>query len=146
MDLVVDANILFAALIKEGGTSNLLFSDNLHLFAPEFLMDEFEKYADVIRKKTHRTDEDFQRLIEVLKRRIIFIPIEEIKPYQKEARNISPDLLDIPYFALALGIKANIWSNDKRLKKQDQIQIFNTEDLIKWDEKITNKDGKEPSR
>lgn len=42
MDLVVDANILFSVLIKKGKTEELLFKDTIHLFAPEFLFDEFE--------------------------------------------------------------------------------------------------------
>jgi len=48
MKLIVDANILFAALIKEGSTAELLISDKLQLFAPEFLFAEFAKYKDLI--------------------------------------------------------------------------------------------------
>ena len=48
MDLVIDANILFAALIKESVTSELIFKNTLHLYAPEFLFSEFEKYKEVI--------------------------------------------------------------------------------------------------
>jgi len=40
MNLIVDANILFSALIKEGLTAELLISDKLQLFAPEFLFTE----------------------------------------------------------------------------------------------------------
>jgi hypothetical protein len=35
MDLVLDANIFIAALIKDGITSSLIVDENLHLFAPE---------------------------------------------------------------------------------------------------------------
>ena len=55
MKLVVDANVLFAALIKEGSTAELLISDKLQLFAPEFLFTEFSKYEELILKKTHRS-------------------------------------------------------------------------------------------
>ncbi len=51
MNLVVDANILFAALIKEGTTAGLMVSDKLHLFAPQFLLEEFVKYEELILKK-----------------------------------------------------------------------------------------------
>ena len=43
MELIVDANILFAALIKEGLTSDLIVKDNLNLYSAEFLFTEFEK-------------------------------------------------------------------------------------------------------
>jgi predicted nucleic acid-binding protein len=38
MDLVVDANILFAALIKDSITSELMLHEDMHLYAPEFLL------------------------------------------------------------------------------------------------------------
>ena len=37
MDLVVDANIFFSALIRQGKTEELMFEPSLHLFAPEFI-------------------------------------------------------------------------------------------------------------
>ena len=55
MKLVVDANILFAALIKEGVTAELLISDKLQLFAPKYLFEEFSKYEQLILNKTHRS-------------------------------------------------------------------------------------------
>jgi len=39
--LVLDANILFAALIKDSLTAELIIKDELQLYAPEFLLDEF---------------------------------------------------------------------------------------------------------
>ncbi|MFH1211857.1 MAG: PIN domain-containing protein [Candidatus Woesearchaeota archaeon] len=44
MELVIDANILFAALIKDSTTSDLLFKNTL--YAPEFILEEFKKYKE----------------------------------------------------------------------------------------------------
>ena len=41
MDLVVDANEIFAALIKESKTHELIFDERLHLFTTEFFFAEF---------------------------------------------------------------------------------------------------------
>ncbi|MHA1131058.1 MAG: PIN domain-containing protein [Candidatus Helarchaeota archaeon] len=49
----MDANILFAALIKEGPTADLLITGDFKLYAPEFLLTEFQKYEPLILKKTH---------------------------------------------------------------------------------------------
>ena len=46
MDVVIDANVLFAALIKEGASRRLLMSDMLTLYAPEFLLEEVEKFSE----------------------------------------------------------------------------------------------------
>ena len=127
MDLIVDANILFAALITEGMTSELLFREDFHLHAPDYLFSEFEKYREYLKKKTRRSNDDFDELLEVLRRRILLIPIEEIQPHVEEAIKISPDVKDVPYIALALKQHIPIWSNDKALKReQDSVIVLNT--------------------
>jgi len=129
--LVVDANILFAALIKEGLTAELLISDKLQLFAPEFLFTEFTKYEELIIKKTHRSNEEFNQFLDLLKEQIIIIPKKEIIPFIDKAEKISPDPKDTVYLALAFALKASIWSNDKRLKQnQEKIKIFSTVEII----------------
>lgn len=131
MDLVVDANILFAALIKDGTTIELLFNENIRLFAPEFLLEEFFKHMDEIIGKTKRTEKEFNEIFELLKEIIIIIPLDEFSNFVEHSEKISPDKKDIQYFALALKLNCSIWSNDKALKKQSEINVYNTEDLVK---------------
>ncbi len=59
MDVVVDANVIFAILIKDSFSYHLLFSEKWRLFTPEFIFTEFEKHKEEILKKTERTTEDF---------------------------------------------------------------------------------------
>lgn len=132
MDLVIDANVLFSVLIKKGKTEELLFEDDLHIFAPEFIFDEFEKYTNLILEKTERSKEDFDKLMNILKKRIKTIPNEETEKYISEAEKISPDEKDVDYFALALKMRCALWSNDKVLKtKQEVVVVYSTEDLVK---------------
>ena len=131
MKLVVDANILFAALIKEGSTAELLISDKIHLFAPEFLFEEFSKYKELILKKTHRSNEEFNQFLDILKNQITIVPKKEITPFIDKAEKISPDPKDTIYLALALALKSNVWSNDKKLKEgQNKVNVLSTEELI----------------
>ena len=130
MDIIVDANILFAALIKNSVTANLMFVERLHLYAPEFLLDEFDKYRKEILKKTHRTSEDFNQVLDEISSRIHFFPINEFDNLIDDADKISPDPNDSIYFALALKLVMPIWSNDKRLREQNVIKIFKTSDLL----------------
>ena len=132
MDLVVDANVIFAALIKEDSFAyTLLFSDAFHIFTPEYIFTELEKHKDELLEKTERTTEEFFRLVETLKRRINIIPLEELVPYVEEAEKLTPDPDDMAYFALALKLNCAIWSNDKKLKVQDKIKVYNTHELSK---------------
>jgi predicted nucleic acid-binding protein len=132
MDLVVDANILFAALIKDSTTSELMLHEDIHLYAPEYLLEEFEKYKELIKGKTNRNDSEFRFALDIFQRRIKLVPHKEIKSLVKNARAISPDIKDIPYVALAMKLQIAIWSNDKNLKnKQDSVDVYSTEDLVR---------------
>jgi predicted nucleic acid-binding protein len=131
MDVVVDANVIFAVLIKDSFSSHLLFSGRFHLFTPEYIFTEFEKHKEEILEKTQRTTEDFFRLLEILKLRITLFPLEELAEYVDEAEKITPDPNDMAYFALALKMNCAIWTNDKKLKEQDKIKVYHTHELAK---------------
>ncbi len=131
LKIVVDANILFAALIKDSKTSSLFLVDELDLFAPEFIFDEFEKYKEVIKDKTSRSKDKLDMYLRFLKRKITIVPEKDFKDVLDEISSISPDPKDTPYLALAKKLKAAIWSNDKKLKeKQDRVEVLTTTDLI----------------
>lgn len=131
MDLVVDANILFAALIKNSFSYNFLFNEKFRLFTPEYIFTELEKHKEELLDKTEKTTEEFFRFLEILKRRIVLVPLEELTPYISEAEKLTPDPDDIAYFALALKLNCAIWSNDKKLKEQNKIKIYHTHELSK---------------
>ncbi|MBI2137322.1 hypothetical protein HYU12_02265 [Candidatus Woesearchaeota archaeon] len=129
MELVIDSNILFAALLKESVTSDILFKNSL--YAPEFIFEEFRKYKEYLKQKTKRTEEDFNELLGLFERNVTLIPKEDIYPFIEKAEKISPDAKDVPYLALALKLGCVLWSNDGDLKeKQDVVQVYSTEDLI----------------
>ena len=132
MDLVIDSNILFAALLKESGTSDILFKHTL--YAPEFIFEEFRKYKDYLKGKTKRNAESFNELFDLFERNVILIPKEEIEHFMEKAETISPDTKDVVYLALALKLRCGLWSNDRDLKeKQNAIRVYSTEELIRRD-------------
>ncbi|MFH0954557.1 MAG: PIN domain-containing protein [Candidatus Micrarchaeota archaeon] len=79
MELVLDANILFAALIKDSKTAELMLDPRLELHIPEFALQEFSKYEQHILKKTSRTKEEFQEILAAIKKIAKIIPREEFK-------------------------------------------------------------------
>jgi len=129
MKLVVDANVLFSALIKEGKTRELLLMPSLNLFTPQFILEEFEKYKQEILKKTKREEEEFIEIFNLFSKIINIVPEEDFIEYINEAEEITPDPNDVMYFALALKLGCSIWSNDKKLKIQDKIKVYSTEEL-----------------
>lgn len=132
MDIIIDANILFAALIKDGQTIELMLNENICLFAPEFLINEFIKYKYELLRKTKRSEAEFNEIVSIIENIITIIPKEEFEEFLVEAEKICQDKNDIQYIALAIKLKLPIWSNDKDLKtKQNKIIIYNTSELMK---------------
>jgi len=130
MILVVDANILFAALIKKGVTAGMLFNPDLILYSTEFALNELRKYSKLLATKTSRDIQTVEEMIALIKEVITIVPAEEYDSYIQNAITISPDPHDIPYFALALRMKCGIWSNDKLLKQQRHVLIYSTSELM----------------
>ena len=131
MNLIVDANIIFSSLIKDGKTIELLSHFSLNLYSPEFVLQEIEKHKTEILKKTKKTEKEFNDVFSFIKKIISIIPKEEFNGYIDSANKISPDPDDVMYIALALKLKYPIWSNDKDLKKQNIVKIYSTEELVK---------------
>ncbi|MBI5158991.1 hypothetical protein HY992_02620 [Candidatus Micrarchaeota archaeon] len=131
MDVVIDANILFAILIKKGITERILLANELHLYAPEYLFAEFKEHETEILKITKRNKSEFARLINVLERRIELLPVSEFKHCVKEAERLLLDKDDAAYLAICLAKKMPLWSNDNHFKMQSEVKVFTTQELIR---------------
>ncbi len=132
MRLVVDANVLFAALIRRNATFLMLFEDSLQLYAPQFIFDEFAIHKDELVKKTSQNPQDFENALLIISKRFQIVQTSEFASFAQAAGSFSPDPKDVPYLALALhlGPDVSIWSNDKRLKIQDKVPVISTAELI----------------
>ena len=132
MYVVVDANELFSLLIRGSDKSeSILFSDTIELIAPEFMLIEFSKHKHEVLSKTHRSETDFSRLLSVLERRIEFIPMSEFKEFIPEAIKLVPGhIKDAPYIALAMKYGAILWTEERLLKEQSEVKVFNTDGLF----------------
>jgi len=131
MKLVVDANIIISALIATNGdTYDLLFRKDLELFAPQLLKHEISKHENLIAEKAGLETQDIKEFFNVISKEIRFVPDSMLEEHKFFAREISPDENDSEYFSLSLKLKCGIWSNDKKLKEQSLIKIYNTAELL----------------
>lgn len=131
MNIVIDSNILFSALIKDSLTRRLILDyGGLFLF-PEFIFEEMEKHKKELLTKSKMDKQDFNRLLNIMLRKVIIVPNELIRAYKKEALHILRDIdvNDIAFIACALACRDSIlWSDDKDLKRQTRIRIMNTKE------------------
>ncbi len=131
MKVTVDANILFACLIKDEQTRKTWFSQELRLYAPEFIIDEFLKYKELLRKKSGYNTLEFDRLLKIVISQVRLVPDKELAPFLPAAASLISDQNDLLYMACALKEDTIIWSNDKEFKKQARIKTKTTTEMIK---------------
>jgi len=135
MLFVVDTNVLFAFFSRKSFTRvlfiNVKVKGRCGFLAPLHALEELKKHKESILSKFSLKEEEFDKILEVLKALIEFIPEDEYKQFLPEAKAISPDPEDVPFFALALKFSCPIWSNDKRLKEQDKVLVLGTKEIAK---------------
>lgn len=134
MLVVIDANELFSLLIRGSKDAwEILVSEKVQLIAPEFLLIEFSNNKAEILSKTHRSEDEFLGILSIIESRIKFISEEEFKEFILKASRLFPlHSKDTPYLALALKYNCFLWSEEKLLKRQSEIKIFNTQELISF--------------
>lgn len=134
MKLVVDANVLLAAFLKEATTRELLLDSRLTLFAPEHLLFETARHLKEdasLRKRIRLTREELQELFEVLTQGIETVPFKSYEHWLHEALSLAPHKEDAPYLALALAMNIRIWSNDRGLRNQSKVRVYSTSEMVK---------------
>lgn len=134
MILVVDSNIVFAALLKESTTRILLLNPPCPLYAPRLLLEEIDKYEGIIRKRSGLSKKDFETILRLITEKIIFVEKEEYSVNLHKAYHLlgSIDPGDVPFLALALAVHADgIWTeNVKHFGKQQKIKVWSTKKIV----------------
>jgi len=130
MKFVVDANVLFSFFWKDSFTKRLLMGKYFELCAPEFSLEEIDKYRDEIMRKAKIGLDEFVEMRRELILYVDFFPLNSYGKFLKRAIEICPDRDDVDYFALALKLGVGIWSNDKLLKGQEAVKVLNTMDVL----------------
>ncbi len=132
MNLVIDTNIFISALIKDSSTRKLIVNSPYNLFIPEQEIIEIKRYENLICEKSEQTLGEVRDLIRNLLKYVTIVRNELLLPYKNKAKKIMEniDFSDVPFIAVALYLKCPIWSDDKYFKKQKQVKVFTTKDII----------------
>ena len=135
MRIIVDANIIISALIRDSATRRILLHPRFDFYAPEYIMEEIERHKDLISKKAGLSIQGVDTLISLMFDNIKAVGPALYKDNISKAHGLigAYDENDVPFVALALSIpNSGIWTNDNHFSKQDRIRIWKTEDLIEF--------------
>ena len=135
-ELVVDANVVFAGLIKRSFNFELLRllpRRGIKLYSPAYILDEIGEHVNRLQNFSKLSRTELKFLIELLFRKIEVVPKSKYKEYLEEGKKLLPKHPeDAPYFALALKLNCPLWSNERLLKRQSRVKVFSTKELIKF--------------
>ncbi len=141
MNLIVDANIVFSAILNcNGKIGDLLINSGKHFnfIAPEFLRIEIYKHHSKLSKISGMTTEMIREAEFQIFKDITFISEEQIKKLnwisaEKLTKDVDPK--DIHYVAFSKQFRCKIWSGDKvlikGLKKKGFSNFITTDELFK---------------
>lgn len=120
MRVVVDANIVAAALIRpDGWTARELTRTDVEWYTPGFLVDELQEHAAEYALKAECTRVLWNGRVAKLLRRIHVVPHSDIATAARDLRvqrvvAIDPD--DAPYVAAFVAVGADLlWTRDTKL-------------------------------
>ena len=133
MKLVVDTNIVTAALIRNSTTRKLIFYPEVYTYTPEHVIAEIDKHRTEINRKSRLNDEEFSLLYDKIISEIEIVPIDEYKDCLQDAYDIMKNIdeNDTPFLALAMSFEnEGIWSQDAHMKAQQVVKVWTTKDLI----------------
>ena len=132
LKLIVDTNIIIKALIKDSKVRAILLNPNNLFCLPEYAIEEVMEHMPLLIEKTGLPEEQIKLALNTLQTNIQIIPSEKVLEKWDEAKEIieSVDEGDIPFIAASLTITCDgIWSDDKDLKRQRKVKVWNTRDI-----------------
>lgn len=133
MKLVVDTNIVIAALLRDSSTRKILLHPLFSFSIPEHAFDEIERHEEELIKKSKLTRLRFHQVMDILKRHLNIVPTEEFIGHYPSALKAMKDIdeTDAPFLALSLSFDNDgIWTNDSHFDKQYLVRVWSTPDLM----------------
>lgn len=131
--LVVDANVVIAAFLRDSTVRRLLSLAFLDLMAPEFLIEEVAKHLPDLERRARLSRSAAEEVLTELEEFVALIPHDStLSEWERAAVSMADiDPKDIPYVAAALAVPCDgIWSDDPDLKKQGIVPCWTTRELV----------------
>ena len=121
MNIVVDTNIVFSALVGAGSViPELIMSPfgSCRFYTSEVLLEELDRHKGKLQKVSRLTEREIDRAKTALFKYIAVIPPDTIPQAawrEAEYLTMDTDPDDIPFVALSIFLSAHLWTGDKAL-------------------------------
>lgn len=135
MRLVVDSNIVFAALLRDGVARGLLIESPFDLLSPEWMLVEIRSHGAEIARRAHLMPEELDVLLALVTERLEIVARTEYEATLGEARTRiqGSDPGDVPFLALALSRSCDgIWTQNTRDFENGGVSLWTTKRVVDW--------------
>lgn len=134
MRLVIDANVVIAALVRDSAVRRLLLLGGHELHVPAYLLEEVESHWAELQPRSGLSPEALREVLRILREHFHEHAPAEYEARFEEARSLlagrDPD--DVPYVALALALGADgVWSEDRDLTTREGVRVYRTVEVLK---------------
>lgn len=122
MNIVVDTNIIFSAILNPNGKIGDLLLDPLDrfsFFAPDFLVTELDRHHQKLVALSKLAESDILFLEKMVLSKVNFVDLEVLteESWAKAIELVKQiDEFDAPFVALSLNLNTFLWSGDKKLR------------------------------
>jgi len=127
MRLVVDTNVVIAAIIRDSMTRRLLVQPELELYCPAEMFQEIFEHEDEIRSKARIREDELERAFLLARRLVRQVEKSNYHDRIPQASGGIDDKDDAPFLACAAFLsrsgECGIWTNDSHfLARQQKIR------------------------
>lgn len=123
MNVVVDTNVIFSALLSPKGKISEFFfnpSFDFDFYAPSFILDELKKHHQKLCSISTLSADELEFLKQAILSKVKLIDLEGIgqNSWEKALSLVKGiDEFDAPFVALSIEMESLLWTGDKKLKK-----------------------------
>lgn len=133
MKIILDVNILIAALIRDSTVRRIIIEKDHEWYFPEQGLAKIEKYKELIIEKTELSGSELEDLVSTILKYCTIVKKKDIEAHWQEAEQImgTVDVEDAVIIATALSIEdAVIWSDDRHFERQNRIRTLKTPEVV----------------
>lgn len=135
MKLVLDSNVLFAAMLRDSTTRRLLVDPPVDLVTPTALFIEIQSHRDQILRRSGLDADAFEALLRLLTEDVQAIAPTEYESHMAAAGAAigAADPGDVPFLAVALALDSDgIWTQNTKHFQGGGVAVWTTKDVIEF--------------
>lgn len=133
MKIVLDSNVLLAALLKDALVRFIILTSGMDFYSPKYCLQEIKKHEPEFLVRTGLNQKELNSVLCYILKKVKLVEESTLELHIKEAKKIigAVDPKDVAFIAAAIAVNADgIWSFDRHFERQNRFKVFTTQEII----------------